>query len=48
MSRLQQGLSRMNSYSRQGTNASMGGASIAGGNAAGNKSFEDLKRHIHA
>jgi pilus assembly protein CpaF len=48
MSRLQQGLSRMNSYSRQGTNASMGGASVAGGNAGGNKSFEDLKRHIHS
>jgi pilus assembly protein CpaF len=48
MSRLQQGLSRMNSYSRQGTNASMGGASITGGPAGANKSFEDLKRHIHA
>src|SRR5436305_9091808 len=48
MSRLQQGLSRMNSYSRQGTSASMGGASVAGGAANGNKSFEDLKRHIHA
>jgi pilus assembly protein CpaF len=47
MSRLQQGLSRMNSYSRQGTSASLAGASISGGNAGGNKSFEDLKRHIH-
>ncbi|HEX4590941.1 MAG TPA: CpaF family protein [Gemmataceae bacterium] len=48
MSRLQQGLSRLNSYSRQG-NSSVGGsmsmASAAG--AAANKSFEDLKRHIH-
>src|SRR6266446_1628212 len=34
MSRLQQGLSRLTSYSRQG-------------NGAANKSFEDLKRHIH-
>jgi pilus assembly protein CpaF len=48
MSRLQQGLSRLNSYSRQGNN-SMAGQSMAsaGGAAAANKSFEDLKRHIH-
>src|SRR4051812_35963 len=51
MSRLQQGLSRLNSYSRHGTSgASLAGsmagmASVAGG--AGNKGFEDLKRHIH-
>src|SRR5262245_9420346 len=45
MSRLQQGLSRLNSYSRQGNSAGM--ATTSGGNAAGNKSFEDLKRHIH-
>src|SRR5437762_11173752 len=49
MSRLQQGLSRLNSYSRHGTNNSVAGgmsmASAAG--QAGNKSFEDLKRHIH-
>jgi pilus assembly protein CpaF len=48
MSRLQQGLSRLNSYSRQGNNTvanSMSMASAAG--AASNKSFEDLKRHIH-
>jgi len=47
MSRLQQGLSRMNSYSRQGTSASMASVSTSGGSAGGNKSFEDLKRHIH-
>src|SRR4051794_7287989 len=49
MSRLQQGLSRLNSYSRQGNGASLAGsmATASGGNAAGNKSFEDLKRHIH-
>jgi pilus assembly protein CpaF len=48
MSRLQQGLSRLNSYSRQGNNtvaSNMSMASAAG--AASNKSFEDLKRHIH-
>src|SRR5204863_3810646 len=51
MSRLQQGLSRLTSYSRQGNGPSLAGsmATAAGGNnAAGNKSFEDLKRHIHA
>jgi pilus assembly protein CpaF len=50
MSRLQQGLSRLNSYSRQGNGASLAGsmATAAGGaGGAGNKSFEDLKRHIH-
>src|SRR5205085_10801748 len=49
MSRLQQGLSRLNSYSRQG-NSSVGGSmsmASAAGQAAANKSFEDLKRHIH-
>src|SRR3954451_11396501 len=47
MSRLQQGLSRLNNYSRQGN--SVGGQSMASaaGVAAANKSFEDLKRHIH-
>src|SRR4051794_6060941 len=51
MSRLQQGLSRLTSYSRQGNGASLAGsmATASGGaNAAGNKSFEDLKRHIHS
>ncbi|MFO0810364.1 MAG: CpaF family protein [Gemmataceae bacterium] len=47
MSRLQQGLSRLNSYSRHGTNAGGSLNSSAGGNAAANKSFDDLKRHIH-
>src|SRR5882724_1691180 len=49
MSRLQQGLSRLNSYSRQGNNSQGGGQSMASaaGVAAANKSFEDLKRHIH-
>src|SRR5205823_10393962 len=45
MSRLQQGLSRLNSISKHGTNTSS--PSIAGAGPA-NKSFEDLKRHIHA
>src|SRR5437016_9346341 len=48
MSRLQQGLSRLNSYSRQGNNSQPGGMSMASSaGAAANKSFEDLKRHIH-
>src|SRR5437764_6505217 len=49
MSRLQQGLSRLNSYSRHGNNSVAGGMSMASaaGAAAANKSFEDLKRHIH-
>src|SRR5205823_12995536 len=48
MSRLQQGLSRLNSYSRQGNNSVAGGASMASAAGGGaNKSFEDLKRHIH-
>src|SRR5437763_5447673 len=44
MSRLQQGLSRLNSISKHGTATSS--PSIAGAGTA-NKSFEDLKRHIH-
>src|SRR5215217_3195160 len=50
MSRLQQGLSRLNSYSRHGSANSVGGnmsMASAAGVAASNKSFEDLKRHIH-
>jgi pilus assembly protein CpaF len=48
MSRLQQGLSRLNSYSRQGNNSLASGMSMAtNAGANGNKSFEDLKRHIH-
>ncbi len=47
MSRLQQGLSRLNSYSRTVGSATAGGPSIPTGGLAGNKSFDDLKRHIH-
>src|SRR6476659_10270977 len=50
MSRLQQGLSRLNSYSRHGNSNSVGGnmsMASAAGAAAAHKSFEDLKRHIH-
>jgi pilus assembly protein CpaF len=43
MSRLQQGLSRLNSMSNQGTRTA---SQAGGGNSS--KSFEDLKRHIHA
>ncbi len=46
MSRLQQGLSRLNSFSRQGT-GSLAGSMVSSGGGGGNKSFEDLKRHIH-
>ncbi|HTK74194.1 MAG TPA: CpaF family protein [Gemmataceae bacterium] len=48
MSRLQQGLSRLNSISRHGTSASYAGMASNTGAANGNKSFEDLKRHIHS
>jgi len=51
MSRLQQGISKLNSLSNQGTNSlsrlsspSMGGSTAGGGG----KNFEDLKRQIHA
>jgi pilus assembly protein CpaF len=47
MSRLQQGLSRLNSYSRTTAGMTAGGPSIPTGGLAGNKSFDDLKRHIH-
>src|SRR5947207_527853 len=49
MSRLQQGLSRLNSYSRSGAGgpASLNGSMASAAGAAANKSFEDLKRHIH-
>lgn len=48
MSRLQQGLSRLNSISRHGTSASYAGMASTTGAANSNKSFEDLKRHIHS
>src|SRR5690242_11294040 len=44
MSRLSQGLSRLNSQSKPSLSLATG--QLMGG-AAGNKSFEDLKRHIH-
>jgi len=47
MSRLQRGLTGLSSYSKHGTNAS--GASQGGGlDKQANKSFEELKRHIHS
>src|ERR1043165_5051400 len=47
MTRLQQGLSRLgNSHQGSRLGLSSNGASSHG--TAGNKSFEDLKRHIHA
>jgi pilus assembly protein CpaF len=46
MSRLQQGLSRLNSISNQGLRTSATGGSLAGGSSQ--KNYEDLKRHIHA
>jgi pilus assembly protein CpaF len=44
MSRLQRGLTGISSYSRHGT---QGGASQLAGGQQSNKSFEELKRHIH-
>jgi pilus assembly protein CpaF len=44
MSRLQRGLTGISSYSRHGTQS--GQSQLAGG-AQSNKSFEELKRHIH-
>jgi pilus assembly protein CpaF len=45
MSRLQQGLSRLNSISNQGLRSSATGSLAAG---QSQKNFEDLKRHIHS
>jgi pilus assembly protein CpaF len=45
MSRLQQGLSRLNSISNQGLRTSATGTLAAG---QSQKNYEDLKRHIHA
>jgi pilus assembly protein CpaF len=48
MSRLQRGLTGLSSYSRHGTNSHSGASSLgAGPSAQQNKSFEELKRHIH-
>ncbi|MBY0524885.1 MAG: CpaF family protein [Gemmataceae bacterium] len=44
MSRLQKGLTGLSSYSRQGTT---GASQMGGGDRQANKSFEELKRHIH-
>src|SRR5437763_13926629 len=46
MSRLSQGLSRLNSQSKPSLSLATG--QLMGGAGGGNKSFEDLKRHIHA
>jgi pilus assembly protein CpaF len=45
MSRLQRGLTGISSYSKHGT---QGGASQLAGGQTSNKSFEELKRHIHS
>src|SRR6202050_2423843 len=47
MSRLQRGLTGLSSYSRHGTNNSSVGSQGAS-SAQANKSFEELKRHIHS
>lgn len=47
MSRLQRGLTGLSSYSRHGGNNSSVSAA-GGGTAQANKSFEELKRHIHS
>ncbi len=46
MTRLQQGLSRLSSLSHHGSRP--GSLAPGAGPGPGNKSFEDLKRHIHA
>jgi pilus assembly protein CpaF len=47
MSRLQRGLTGLSSYSRHGSNASSAASSLGPTNQQ-NKSFEELKRHIHS
>jgi pilus assembly protein CpaF len=49
MSRLQRGLTGLSGVSRQQSGVSHGGSSIAGNDRQqSNKSFEELKRHIHS
>src|SRR3954467_4253835 len=49
MSRLQQGISKLNSLSSQGSNISrLSSPSMGGSSGGGGKNFEDLKRQIHS
>jgi pilus assembly protein CpaF len=48
MSRLQQGLSKLNSLSHQGNRTLSSTVQGSGGSGASNKNFEDLKRQIHS
>src|SRR4051812_30834851 len=48
MSRLQQGISRLNSLSSQGSNISRLSSPSMGGSSGGGKNFEELKRQIHS
>jgi pilus assembly protein CpaF len=48
MSRLQQGLSKLNSVSHMGTRSATTGLSVAGGGSGGgSKNYDELKRQIH-
>ena len=49
MSRLQQGLSKLNSVSHMGSRSGVTGVSIAAnGSGSGSKNYDELKRQIHA
>lgn len=48
MSRLQKGLTGLSSYSRHGTSGGGGASQLGGDRGQSNKSFEELKRHIHS
>src|SRR5215211_3085844 len=48
MSRLQQGISKLNSLSSQGSSISRLSSPSMGGSSGGGKNFEELKRQIHA
>ena len=50
MSRLQQGISKLNSLSNQGSNSGLSRLSSPsfGGTSGNGKNFEDLKRQIHS
>ena len=49
MSRLQQGLSKLNSVSHMGSRSGVTGVSIASnGSGSGSKNYDELKRQIHA
>ena len=51
MSRLQQGISKLNNLSNQGNNSGLSrlsSPSFGGSSSSGGKNFEELKRQIHS